>query len=186
MQGFFCFNRAMSSPQVVQCTLEEHGEAIREILNDAIVNSTALFDYEPRTQANMVAWFEAKRVGNYPVIGLINDEGVLMGFGSLGSFRPFPANKYTVEHSVYVHKDFRGQGFGKQLLELLIDAATKLEFHVMLGGIDASNTASIHLHTQLGFVHVGTLPEVGYKFGHWLDLAFYQLTLPTPGNPSDS
>ena len=93
----------MASYTIVDCTLEEHGEAIREILNDAIVNSTALFDYEPRTQANMVAWFEAKRVGNYPVIGLVNDEGVLMGFGSLGSFRPFPANKYTVEHSVYVH-----------------------------------------------------------------------------------
>lgn len=173
----------MSSPQVVQCTLDEHGEDILGILNDAILTSTALFDYEPRTMQSMASWFDAKKAGGYPVIGLENEAGALLGFGSLGSFRPFPANKYTVEHSVYVHKDYRGQGLGKYLLQLLIEAARQRDVHVMIGGIDASNTASIHLHQQLGFVHVGTLPEVGYKFDRWLDLAFYQLTLETPHNP---
>jgi phosphinothricin acetyltransferase len=84
---------------------------------------------------------------------------------------------------VYVHKDYRGQGLGKYLLQLLIEAARQRDVHVMIGCIDASNTASIHLHQQLGFVHVGTLPEVGYKFDRWLDLAFYQLTLETPHDP---
>jgi L-amino acid N-acyltransferase len=175
----------MADYRVVDCTLEEHGKAILEIFNDAILNSTALFDYEPRTPENMVSWFETKRVGNFPVIGVVTQENVLVGFASMGAFRPFPANKYTVEHSVYVHKDHRGEGLGRRLLELIIDAAKQRELHVMIGGITADNIGSIELHKKLGFVHVGTLPEVGFKFGQWQDLAFYQLTIDTPAHPVD-
>lgn len=175
----------MAEYTIVECTLEEHGDAILDILNDAIVNSTALFDYEPRTSENMVAWFQTKLAGNFPVIGLVNEGNTLVGFSTMGSFRPFPANKYTVEHSVYVHKDYRGEGLGKRLLELIIEAAQERDLHAMVGGIDATNQGSIELHKKHGFVHVGTLPEVGFKFGRWLDLAFYQLTLKTPQNPTD-
>lgn len=175
----------MAEYTIVECTLEKHGEAILDILNDAIVNSTALFDYEPRTMEKMASWFEVKKAGNFPVIGLVNDQGTLLGFGSFGTFRPFPANKYTVEHSVYVHKGFRGEGLGRTLLELIIKAAQERQLHALIGGIDASNKGSIELHKKLGFVHVGTLPEVGFKFGRWLDLAFYQLTLDSPKNPAD-
>ena len=175
----------MAKYSVVECTLDEHGDAILEIFNDAILNSTALFDYEPRTPEKMVAWFEAKRVGNYPVIGLVDEDNVLAGFASFGAFRPFPANKYTVEHSVYVNKDFRGKGLGKRLLELIIDAAKQRELHAMIGGITGDNLPSIELHKKFGFVHMGTLPEVGFKFGKWQDLAFYQLTFDTPAHPTD-
>jgi phosphinothricin acetyltransferase len=90
-----------------------------------------------------------------------------------------------VEHSVYVHKDHRGRGLGRVVMQELIAAARKNDVHAMIGGIDATNAGSIALHARLGFRHVGTLPQVGFKFGRWLDLAFYQLLLETPAHPVD-
>jgi phosphinothricin acetyltransferase len=175
----------MSDPIIVDCTHERHADAILAIFNDAILASTALYDYKARTAQNMVTWFEAKRAGRFPVIGVEDADGTLMGFGSYGTFRAFPAYKYTVEHSVYVHRDHRGKGLGRVLMQALIDAARRNDLHAMIGGIDAANAGSIALHERLGFKHVGTLPQVGFKFGRWLDLAFYQLLLETPSQPID-
>ena len=175
----------MPSQTTVQCTFERHGAAILDILNDAIVNSTALYDYHPRQMQNMVSWFEAKRAGHFPVIGIEDTQGTLLAFGSYGTFRAFPAYKYTVEHSVYVHKDHRGHGLGAQIMQALIEAARQHGLHALIGAIDASNSGSIALHERLGFQYVGTLPQVGFKFGRWLDLAFYQLLLDTPTHPVD-
>ena len=177
----------MSDKTIVTCTHERHAGAILDIFNEAIVNSTALYDYAPRTPESMEAWFEAKRKGGFPVIGIEDGQGRLLGFGSYGSFRAYPAYKYTVEHSVYVHKDHRGQGLGKLLMNALIDAARQSDkVHALIGAIDAANSGSISLHERLGFQHVGTLPQVGFKFGRWLDLAFYQLTLNAmPAHPID-
>lgn len=133
----------------------------------------------------MVAWFDAKQKGGYPVLGIEDKGGKLLAFGSYGSFRAWPAYKYTVEHSVYVHKDYRGQGLGLLIMQALIAAARQNNVHAMMGGIDATNEGSIALHERLGFKHVGTLPEVGFKFGRWLDLSFYQLLLDTPASPVD-
>lgn len=175
----------MTSHALVSCTPARHAQAILDILNEAIVTSTALYDYQPRPLASMDTWFAAKAQGNFPVIGIEDAEGTLIAFGSLGSFRAFPAYKYTVEHSVYVHKDHRGQGLGLQVMQALIAAARERGVHALIGGIDASNAGSIALHQRLGFQHVGTLPQVGFKFGQWLDLAFYQLLLDTPAQPVD-
>lgn len=175
----------MSDHTIVHCTFERHADAILDIFNEAIVNSTALYDYKPRTAQNMVGWFEAKRAGGFPVIGIEDRDGVLLGFGSYGSFRAWPAYKYTVEHSVYIHQDHRGKGLGRVVMQELIAAARKNDLHAMMGGIDATNSGSIALHERLGFRHVGTLPQVGFKFGRWLDLAFYQLLLDTPAQPVD-
>lgn len=169
----------------VDCTLEAHGSAILEILNDAIVHSTALYDYRPRPAESMVTWFAAKQAGRYPVIGAVDGQGTLLGFASYGVFRERPAYKYSVEHSVYVHRDARGRGVGRALMTRLIAAARGQGYHLLIGGIDASNEASIALHRQLGFVHAGTIQQAGFKFGRWLDLAFYQLTLETPAEPID-
>ncbi len=175
----------MSEHPIVPCSFERHAAAILDILNDAIVHTTALYDYQPRQMQQMVSWFEAKRAGGFPVLGIEDAQGRLLAFGSYGSFRAFPAFKYTVEHSVYVHRDHRGQGLGERIMQALIRAARQNNLHVLMGAIDASNAGSIALHERLGFVHVGTLPQVGFKFGRWLDLAFYQLTLETPANPVD-
>ncbi len=175
----------MTATTLIECTHDRHAPAILDIFNDAIVNSTALYDYQPRTPANMATWFEAKRQGGFPVIGLEDGCGKLLAFGSYGTFRAWPAYKYTVEHSVYVHRDHRGKGLGRAIMQALVDAARQHGVHAMVGAIDADNAGSIALHEQLGFQRVGTLPQVGFKFGRWLDLALYQLLLDTPAQPVD-
>ncbi len=175
----------MTTDRQVECTHAHHARAILDIFNEAILNSTALYDYQQRTLESMETWFLNKDKGHFPVIGIEDESGELLAFGSYGTFRAFPAYKYAVEHSVYVHKDHRGKGLGAQVMQALIEEARSREVHALIGGIDASNAASIALHQRLGFQHVGTLPEVGFKFGRWLDLAFYQLTLETPLSPVD-
>jgi L-amino acid N-acyltransferase len=170
---------------LVVCEPRRHSEPILAIFNEAIANSTALYDYKLRTPADMKAWFDAKLFKSYPVIGVENDERELMGFASYGQFRERPAYKYTVEHSVYVDARFRGRGVGRVLLEAVITEAQRQDYHVMVGGIDASNAVSIRLHEKLGFVHCGTIRQSGFKFGRWLDLAFYQRILATPARPVD-
>jgi phosphinothricin acetyltransferase len=167
----------------ITCTYESHAHEILEILNDAIVNSTALYDYEPRNIESMVNWFQQKKIGSFPIIGAVNDAGQLMGFASYGTFRAWPAYKYSVEHSVYIHKYHRGKGLGRLLMQKLITTASQQQYHVMIGGIDVSNIASVILHEKLGFTHAGTIKEVAFKFNRWLDLGLYQLRLNTPDNP---
>jgi L-amino acid N-acyltransferase YncA len=98
--------------RVIQCEPKRHAEAILAIFNDAIMNSTALYDYKPRTIEMMAAWFDAKAKAKYPVIGIENDAVDLMGFGSYGTFRAWPAYKYSVERSIYVDGRFRRRGLG--------------------------------------------------------------------------
>lgn len=169
----------------VNCTLESHGTAILDIMNEVIVNSTAIYDYKPRSPETMITWFRAKAAGRFPVIGVVDDADRLLGFASYGAFRDWPAYKYSVEHSVYVHKDHRGKSLGLRLVQRLIAVATERQHHVIVGGIDGHNEGSIALHRKLGFVHAGTIKHAGFKFGRWLDLAFYQLTLKTPVHPVD-
>ncbi|MFT3804352.1 MAG: GNAT family N-acetyltransferase [Burkholderiaceae bacterium] len=178
-------SRTPADIRLIDCTEAEHATAILAILNEAIVNSTALYDYVPRQPAAMASWFATKRANGFPVVGAVDEAGELMGFVSYGSFRPFPAYKYTVEHSVYVHHEHRGKGLGRMLLTEIIERARRSDLHVLVGCIDASNQASIVLHERLGFVRTGTFPQVGFKFGRWLDAAFYQLQLETPVRPVD-
>ena len=158
-------------------------EQILDIFNDAIINSTALYDYKPRTMENMKTWFEIKTKNKYPVIGIVDDEDKLIGFGSYGTFRAWPAYKYSIEHSLYIHKDHRGKGIGKIILKEIIKNATSQNYHCLIAGIDAANNASIVLHKNLGFEFCGKIKHAGYKFSKWLDLDFYQLLLKTPHNP---
>jgi L-amino acid N-acyltransferase len=170
---------------IVDCSFERHAGAILDIFNDAIVNSTALYDYVPRPPASMVGWFRAKQDKAFPVIGIESDAGALLGFASYGSFRAWPAYKYTVEHSVYVHKDHRREGIARRLMHELVERARSQDYHVMVGGIDMDNRGSIALHESLGFVFSGTVRQAGFKFGRWLDLGFWQLVLDTPRLPRD-
>lgn len=170
---------------LVDCTFEAHARAILAILNDAIEHSTALYEYRARPLESMIEWFATKRAGGHPVIGAIDAGGTLAGFASYGPFRAYPAFKYTVEHSVYVHRDCRRRGVGRALLEAIVAAASERAMHVVVGAIDAGNAASIALHERLGFAHAGTVRQAGWKFGRWLDLALYQKILATPDAPQD-
>lgn len=170
---------------LIDCTREAHASAILAIFNEAILNSTALYDYVPWTEQQIHAWFDAKHAGRFPVLGALGDAGELLGFASYGTFRARPAYKYTVEHSVYVDAGHRRGGVGRALLERLIAVARSKQHHVLVGAIDQANRPSIALHERLGFKHAGTIAQAGFKFGRWLDLAFYQLILDTPVRPVD-
>ncbi|HEY4974167.1 MAG TPA: GNAT family N-acetyltransferase [Steroidobacteraceae bacterium] len=172
------------SVHIISCDRSRAG-AVLAILNEAIEHSTALYDYQARTPAMMEAWYDAKEKARYPVIGVVDDANVLLGFGSFGPFRAWPAYKYTAEHSLYVERAHRGQGIGKLLLAELVAAAMRQDYHTLIGGIDADNAASIALHRRLGFEQCAHIRQAGFKFNRWLDLKFYQLVLDTPAYPID-
>ena len=134
----------------------------------------------------MAAWFAAKRQGNYPVIGAVSENGELLGFASYGPFRPWPAYKYSVEHSVYVAAAHRGQGIGKWLLERPPSPRPRPRTP-RAGRLHRlpEMPVSVALHRALGFEYAGTIRQVGFKFGRWLDLDLYQMILKTPQEPID-
>jgi len=178
---------------------------ILEIYNDAILNTTALYTYEPFTLPMMQQWFAEKTAKGLPVF--VAEESAaaanqiapsvssatqtatsapaVAGFASYGPFRPWPAYKYSVEHSIYVHKAQRGKGIAKKLLRTLIDHASAENLHTIVAGIDSENEISINLHKQFGFKETGQITQVGYKFGRWLDLVFMQLILENNLQPNE-
>lgn len=155
---------------------ETDTQAILEVINFNILNSTALYDCNIRTLEQQTDILKEKIDKNFPVIVAVLDEKVV-GFGYYGDFRFREAYKYTVEHSVYVDKDFQGMKIGHLLMEELIKLAKKQKLHTMIGVIDAENQGSVQFHEKYGFKTVGIIKESGYKFDRWLDSVFMQLIL---------
>lgn len=158
--------------------------AILDIYNDAIVNTTSVYYYEPHTIGDMLSWYENKVRDGFPVLVSEENDHVI-GFATFGPFRDRPAYKYTVEHSVYVHKDHRGRAVGTGLMMDLIKIANEREYATMVAGIDSGNEVSRVMHENLGFANCGTVQRVGYKFGRWLDVTFYQYELRGPTIPNE-
>ncbi len=152
--------------------------AILDIYNEAVLNTTASYDYAPRTLEHRTAWFEEHSKHDYPIFVASNNEGRVIGWSSLSRFHDRMGYRFTSENSVYVAADQRGRGVGKLLMPPLIDRARQRGFHAIIGVIDAANEASIRLHASFGFERVGLFKEVGFKFGRWLDVAYMQLLLP--------
>ncbi|MDF5725011.1 MAG: GNAT family N-acetyltransferase [Rhizonema sp. PD37] len=151
-------------------------EALLAIYNDAVLHTTATYDYNPRSLPEQLTWFQSKQEGGYPIlVGIIKNN--VVGFSSYGSFRARPGYCYTVEHSVYVHQNFRCRGLARILMTSLLQHAKNAGYHMMIGGIDADNIPSLNLHEQLGFIQVGHLKEVGWKFERRLDLIMVQKIL---------
>lgn len=143
------------------------------IYNDVIATSTAIYSHLPVTLEDRTQWWRTKVAHGHPVLVAVDASGVL-GFSSFGDFRPWPGYRFTVEHTVHVRANCRGQGVGKELVKALFPRATALNKHVMIAGVDAANSGSIRFHEQLGFERVGHLREIGHKFDRWLDLVFLQ------------
>jgi L-amino acid N-acyltransferase YncA len=147
------------------------------IYNDVIETSTAVFSDAPVTLEERAIWLGARRAAGYPVIVASDSSGVV-GFGSFGDFRTWPGYRFTVEHSVHVRADRRGEGIGSMMVVELIERAGALGKHAMIAGIEADNEASVRLHERLGFTKVARLSEVAWKFDRWLDLLFLERLLP--------
>ncbi|UNZ51023.1 GNAT family N-acetyltransferase [Agrobacterium tumefaciens] len=149
---------------------------IMEIYNDAVLNTTAIWNDVLVDLENRKEWFAARKSRGFPVIVATLD-GKVAGYASYGDWRAFDGYRHTREHSVYVQKDARGHGIGKKLMQALIDHAAGNDVHVLIAAIEAENIASIRLHESLGFRVVGRFSEVGTKFGRWLDLTCMELKL---------
>jgi phosphinothricin acetyltransferase len=147
--------------------------AIVAIYNEVIATSTAIYADKQLTLDDRRAWMNDRLSKGYPVL-VSEDASGVTGLASFGDFRSFPGYRYSVEHSVHVRADMRGKGLGGPLVEALFPPARALGKHVMIGAIDASNAASIRFHEKLGFAAAATMPQVGRKFGRWLDLLFMQ------------
>lgn len=150
--------------------------AILEIINDQILNGTALYDYNPRTLEQQNAIFEDKLKKGFPIIVAEIDNQVV-GFAYYSEFRFRDAYRFTIEHSVYANKNFLGKGIGHLLITELISLAQKQGFHTMIGVIDSENTSSIDFHKKYDFEQVGFIKETGYKFDRWLHSVFMQKML---------
>jgi L-amino acid N-acyltransferase YncA len=151
-------------------------DAILAIYNDAIINTTAVYDYQPRASETQRQWFETKQAQRLPVF-VAHDGATIIGFGSFGPFRLWPAYQFTVENSLYVDSAYRRKGAGTALLASLVNAAQTAGYHAMVAGIDATNEASLALHQKAGFQPVAHFREVGWKFERWLDLVFLERML---------
>ena len=162
----------------VRPAVREDLPAILDIYNEAVRNTTASYDYEPRTLEHRVAWFEDHQKQDMPILVALNSQARVVGWSSLSRFHDRMGYRFTVENSVYVAADQRGRGIGKLLMPPLIDGARQRGLHAIIGVIDAANEASLRLHASFGFVRVGLFKEVGFKFGRWLDVAYMELLLP--------
>jgi phosphinothricin acetyltransferase len=150
-------------------------EAIRAIYNLEVVETTVTFDMVPRTLAGQRAWLETHG-GAHPAVVAV-DNGDVVGFGSLSTFREKAAYATTVEDSVYVRRDQQGRGVGKAILGYLVQLATDSGYHAMIARIVGDNGPSIGVHRACGFEIVGTEREVGRKLGQWLDVVEMQRLL---------
>jgi L-amino acid N-acyltransferase YncA len=151
--------------------------AILAIFNEAVLNTTAIWLDTPVDLANRQAWLAVARAQGYPVLVAVAGDDQVLGYAAYGDWRPFAGFRLSVENSLYVATERRGQGIGVQLLAALIERAKTAKLHVMVAAIERENSASIRLHQRLGFVTSGQMAQVGRKFDRWLDLTFMQLIL---------
>lgn len=150
--------------------------AILAIYNDAVINTAAIWNDDIVDLDNRIAWFRTRLGQGFPVLVAVESETVL-GYASYGDFRAFQGYRFTVENSIYVATSARGKGAGSALLAALVDAAKEQGKHMMVAGIEAGNDVSLRLHEKQGFVETARMPELGFKFGRYLDLVFLQKTL---------
>jgi phosphinothricin acetyltransferase len=149
--------------------------AITDIYNEAIRTTTATFDTEPKTIAERTEWLESHDE-RHPVLVAVLD-GRVVGWASLTRWSDRHAYDDTAETSFYVSSQFRGQGIGRKLKVAIIDEARRWRFHTLIARVAEGSDESLHLNASAGFTHVGTLKEVGRKFGKLLDVHILQLML---------
>lgn len=159
---------------------EAHLPAILGIYNHAVEHTTAIWNDVIVDLENRRQWWRGRTEAGFPVLVAVEGAagvGEVLGYASYGPFRAFDGYRLTVEQSVYVAERARRRGVAKALLKALEERARASGMHVMLGGIAAENEASIRLHEGLGFAETARMPEVGQKFGRYLDLVFMQKVL---------
>jgi L-amino acid N-acyltransferase len=162
--------------------------AIVDLHNALLSTTTVEWTDTPHTLPERADWLRRQRVLRYPVLVAVA-EGEVVGWCSFGDFRDttkWPGYQYTVEHTIHVRQDAWGDGVGRSLMTSLLESAQSLGKHVMVGAVTGENEASIRFHERLGFVEVARMPQVGAKFGRWLDLVLLQKRIDEGESPPEA
>ena len=154
-----------------RATLEDLG-AITQIYNDAILKTVATFDTDPKTAEEQMMWF-ADHGPEYPIL-VADNNGLVVGWASLSRWSDRCGYSNTAEISLYVDEKHQGKGIGRKLLEAIVREGREAGLHTVIARIAEGSEASINLHKSFGFEHIGTVKEVGRKFGKRLDVHLLQ------------
>lgn len=163
--------------RIVPADFGRHAPNMLELLNDAILHTTWVYDCDPHPESYMREYFDEHAAGNYPVLAAESDDGAFLGFASCGAYRHHQGYRYAAEHSVYVEPSARRMGVGSALMARLEDECRKVGIHTLIGVIDSGNLPSIELHRKCGYEYAGTVREAGRKFDRWLSIVYYQKIL---------
>jgi L-amino acid N-acyltransferase YncA len=167
---------------LIRAATEADAVGIASILNALLGTTTIEWTSTPRTTSDVVEWLRA-----HEVVLVGEDKGEIVGVAAFGWFRDvtkWPGYRFTVENTVHVREDRWGSGVAQAMMGALMDKARETGKHVMIAAVDGANESSIRLHKRLGFTEVARMPEVGAKFGHWLDLVMLQISLDERPAPS--
>lgn len=160
---------------IIRTAEEKDMPALLDIYNYEVEQGLATFDLNPKTMDERMEWFLEHNTGNHPLI-IAEVDGKAVGYASLSSYRPKEAYAATVELSLYIDKDYRRRGIAGELASAILKIAKERDdIHTVISVITGGNDASLRLHEKLGFVHCGTMREVGVKFGKLLDIENYQM-----------
>jgi L-amino acid N-acyltransferase len=168
----------------IRDAMEGDIDRVAAIYNEVLRTSTAIFNDRPVSVEDRVKWWRGRVEQGYPVLVALEGEAVV-GFASFGEFRSWPGYRFTVEHTVHVHSEFRGKDVGSALMRELIERARVAGKHVMVGGVDAENVASLRFHERMGFERVAHLREVGFKADRYLDLVLLQRWITPPAHAKE-
>ena len=173
------YSQSMEKEIQIRLAKQKDAEAIREIYNHEVRNSTATFDLVERTTREQEEWLDERSGAFSVLIAEIGDK--ILGFASLSPYKSRAAYRTTVEDSIYINEEFRNQGIAGKLLSHLLEVAESSGFHAVIARIGGANEASISLHQGFGFEIVGTEKEIGRKFGKWQDVVVMQTIINTSG-----
>lgn len=154
---------------------------IQRIYSHHVLSSTTTFEEVPPTEEEMLLRMDKVRENRLPWL-VAEQDGRILGYCYAAPYRPRPAYRYTIEDSIYLAEGETGKGIGQQLLSTLLERCEQGPWRQMIAVIAGTqNESSIILHRKLGFAHVGTQPDTGYKFGQWIDVVFMQRALGAGG-----
>ena len=168
---------------LVRAATDADAVEIASLLNALLATTTIEWTVKARTAHDVLAW-----IGDHEVVLVADDRGEVVGVAAFGWFRDvvkWPGYRFTVENTIHVRKDRWGSGVGEMLMRALIEQARGADKHTMVAAIDSANEASVRFHERFGFVEVARMPQVGAKFGRWLNLVLLQLSLDTRTAPTD-
>jgi L-amino acid N-acyltransferase len=167
---------------LIRAARDADGAEITSLLNALLATTTIEWTLTPRNADDVQEWLRA-----HEVVLVAEDQDEIVGVAAFGWFRDvvkWPGYRFTVENTIHVRQDRWGSGVGEVLMHALIEKARDAEIHTMIAAIDSANEASIRFHQRLGFTEVARMPEVGTKFGRWLDLVLLQIRLDQRAAPA--